>query len=89
METFQKKYLAPFVKYQNIKLLGKVRLKNSNAERRRSRSLAFGICAVNEASVHKLAKAFEGSRQYILSCEKLPPDKFQMRPFGQGNRIAK
>ena len=48
-------------------------------------SLAFEIC---KASIHKLAKArgcFEGSRQYILSCEKTTPDKLQMRPFGEGN----
>ena len=39
------------------------RLKNPNAERTQSHSLAFGIC---EASIHKLAKAqgcFEGSKQ--------------------------
>ena len=52
------------------------RLKNPNAERRRSRSLAFWICEASEASVHKLAKArgcFEGSRQCILSREKTTP----------------
>ena len=52
------------------------RLKNTNAERRRSRSLAFWICEASEASVHKLAKArgcFEGSRQCILSREKTTP----------------
>ena len=52
------------------------RLKNPNAEWRRSRSLAFGICEASEVSIHKLAKArgcFEGSRQCILSREKTTP----------------
>ena len=52
-------------------LSNEVRLKNPNAEQRWSRSLAFGIWEVSEASIYKLAKAqgcFEGSRQYILSC---------------------
>ena len=59
-----------------------------NAEQRQSRSLAFGICEVSKASIHKLVKAqscFEGPIQYFLSCEKTIPDKFQMMPFGQGN----
>ena len=53
--------------------LRKARLKNPNDNRRRSRSLVFGIC---EASIHKLAKSqgcFKGSRQYILSWEKNTP----------------
>ena len=56
--------------------LKEVSLKNPKAEQRESCSLAFGVCEVSEASVHKLANArgcFEGSRQYILSCEKTTP----------------
>ena len=52
--------------------LSKARLKNPNAEWRRSRSLAFGICEASEASVHKLAKArgcLEGS------CERTNPQQ--------------
>ena len=52
------------------------RLKNPNAERRWSRSLAFWICEASEASIDKLTKArgcFEGSRECILSCEKTNP----------------
>jgi len=67
-----------------VRVFQQAKLKNFNVEHRRSRCLAFGICEASEASIHKLAKAwgcFEGSRQYILSCE----NKFQMRPFGQGN----
>ena len=54
------------------------RLKNSNAERRRSRSLALWICEASVASNHKLAKArgcFEGTRQCILSRKKTTPSK--------------
>ena len=52
------------------------RLKNPNAEQKRSRSLAYGICEASKASFHKLAKGrgcFEGSIQYTLSCEKTTP----------------
>ena len=47
------------------------------AEWRRCCSL-FAICEASDASIHKLAKAqgcFEGSRQCILSFEKISPSK--------------
>ena len=64
------------------------RLKNCNAERRHSRSLALWICDASVASNHKLAKAqgcFEGSRQCILSREKTTPSKIPIKTIWPRN----
>ena len=63
-----------------------MKLKNFNAEQRRSRNLAFEVCEASEASIHKLASAkvvLEGLDNKFCHERKLnPPDKFQMKLFG-------
>ena len=61
------------------------KLKNRNAERMQSHSLAFGICEASVACVHKLAKGLgflKGPDKIFCHVRKLPPNKFKMRLFG-------
>ena len=62
------------------------RLKNPNAEQRRSRSLVFMKQAKRAfTNWQKTEVVLKGSDNVFCHVRKLPPDKFQMRPFGQEN----